>query len=106
MENRYYKPGTPDDAESRLRVCLIAGIVLCVAGGVLIGTQWPHTEAATDCGMFGSSCEPEDVGSWGVVALGIAGATVGNWLVLLGIIGYGVMLGRRAAGPLPSPADR
>jgi hypothetical protein len=86
-------------AWDRIQTFIAVGIGLAILAGFIIGAAWPGTET-TECfnTWSGEDCsETEETGSmlWVIVGLFMAG--VGQLLLLVGSIGWGVKLGTRAA---------
>lgn len=69
-----------------------AGLALAIVGGAMVLMAWPGTEA----NILGT---PEETGSAVVTVLGGLIATVGNYMVLVALIGWGVRLGNLASRP-------
>ena len=69
---------------------------MAVVGGAIIGLAWPGTELETSSGLF-EDPELKDTGSAAGVWFGGVVAWVGNVLLFVGLIGWGVKLGRDAS---------
>ena len=78
-----------DQALSRL---CGTGLVLAIVGGAMILLAWPETTVSA----LGT---PEESGNAAVSVLGALIAAVGNYMVLVALIGWGVRLGNLASRP-------
>jgi hypothetical protein len=74
------------EAAASLRAAVLAGLVIAVVGLIVAGAAWPSTD------MFG-----DKTGSAGGAMIGLAVTWSGSMLLLVGVIGYGVKLGREAS---------
>lgn len=79
-------------ARESLQACVAVGLILGLIGGVVMGLAWPGEEI----GSLGSVTE---TGSPVLAAIGAVVAWAGNVLLAVGLVGYGVMLGRQASPP-------
>ena len=75
-------------ARESLRAFVIVGAILGVVGGLIMGLTWPHEDAGLIVEQKGSA-----VG----LAIGALIAWAGNVLLFVGLIGWGVALGREAS---------
>lgn len=78
------------DARSSLRALTAIGLLLGFAGGLIAGLAWPGEEITT----LGSV---KTTGSAGLALVGLLAAWAGNVMLVVGLIGWGVVLGREAA---------
>jgi hypothetical protein len=78
-------------AIDQLQGCIIAGTVLGVIGGFIAALTIPGTEVSVISG------DVEETGSqWGFI-VGLLLAFGGNALLAVGLVGWGVKLGREAS---------
>lgn len=82
---------TQPDARNSLAACVTIGLILSVVGGIVAAVAWPGTEANLITG------ELEDTGNGWVTLLGALGAWAGSALMFVGLVGFGVKLGREAS---------
>lgn len=75
-------------ALANLKTCLLFGASLVAIGIVVVVLAWP----AADVGA-------RESGSHVAAILGLAVTAVGQALLMVAVIGYGVMLGTQAANP-------
>lgn len=76
-------------AVSNLQAFVTVGLVLGIAGGIILAFPWPSTEAESGSGLG--------------VAFGFLVAWIGNVMLLVGLIGWGVKIGREAS-PTAAPS--
>lgn len=69
-----------------------AGIALGIIGGIVMAVAWPTTEV----GILG---DPEESGSAGVAIFGGLLCALGNYMVFVALIGWGVKFGNLASRP-------
>jgi hypothetical protein len=81
-------------AESLLRQLVVWGFAIGVLGGLVMGLTWPTTEVSD---RLLSGLALEEKGS--VIGFTIGGliAWVGNTLLFVGLVGWGVKYGREAS---------
>jgi hypothetical protein len=77
-------------ARSTLRQFVAWGFAIGLVGGLMMVLTWPGTEV----GMLG---EAEETGSAVGFAVGALVAWVGNVLLFVGLVGWGVKYGREAS---------
>ena len=70
-------------ARDMLRTLVIGGLILGAVGGLMLGLAWPS--------------DVDEQGSTFFTLVGAVVAWLGNALLFVGLIGYGVMLGREAS---------
>lgn len=93
-------------ARKRLIDLLGWGLALAVVAGVILVLAWPGEEMI-DCSdseyILDDDCESglQSTGSSALVALGFALAAVGNYLIMVTIVGFGVKLGNEATENTP-----
>jgi hypothetical protein len=86
-----------------LAILVITAIILAALGAFIAVTAWPNAEVtANECISFESyeNCPDEEAsasGSRGWSNFGLALVGIGNLVMLIPIVGYGVKLGLRAA---------
>jgi hypothetical protein len=84
-------PSTPaTTARDHLQALTVVGAVLALVGGTLAGLTWPHDTVSA----FGSV---QHHGSGVGLAIGAALAWVGQAFLFVGLVGWGVKLGRQAS---------
>lgn len=83
------RPRDPLEARQSLILCLVVGAFTYVLGYVVVVLAWPH-QSLDDDGLSAS-------GSTGWLIVGGVVAIAGLMLFLVGIIGFGVKIGREAA---------
>lgn len=76
------------------------GVILQIFGGVVAGAAWPGTETkAVECGAFADpGCKPTqtvDTGNAFVTWLGLGVVGLAGILVLIGAVGWGVLIALR-----------
>lgn len=84
--------GKARSALDSLRALVAVGLIIGAIGGLVMGMAWPGEEV----GAFGGV---EESGNAVVALIGALVAWIGNVLLFVGLIGYGVMLGRQASPP-------
>ena len=82
------------EAQDRINVCIVAGGLLAFLGGILAGASWPRT-STSEMG------DPETVGNYALFMVSLLMSGAGSMVLLVGLIGYGVMLGRHASPQAP-----
>lgn len=82
---------------------VVVGVLAQIVGVIVALTSWPdkETEKGECFGTIygGDECDPDKVTETGnalLAWLGVAFGSVGSIAMLIGIIGFGVMLGMRA----------
>jgi len=78
----YQTSGAPSD---RLVGIIAGGLFLQLLGGFLAGLLWPGTDAATG----------DEQGNPVVAIFGLAVVSLGTLIALVGVIGFGVLVGLR-----------
>ncbi|RZI85702.1 MAG: hypothetical protein EOO67_15785 [Microbacterium sp.] len=79
--------GSPARARDALVQLFWGGVAVQIVAGIIVGATWPRTDVDTG----------EAIGSKGGVVAGYLVGSAGTLLVLVALIGWGVMLGVRAA---------
>lgn len=105
---RDFWPSVPDmaptfdqkQAISSLKSLPTVGVILGAIGGLVLKSTWPHLQMTT----FGSGGE-DVTGSNTGVAIGWAILWIGNCLLFVALVGWGVKVGREAATVTPPAAD-
>lgn len=82
------------EAQGQINVCIVAGALLALLGGVVAGATWPRTTVS-------ALGDPESVGNYAVFVSAALVSWAGSMVLLAGLVGYGVMLGRQASPPGP-----
>lgn len=83
---------TRKDARGQLQTLVIIGLIIGAIGGLVTALAWP----GEDVSSFGGVTE---TGNTAVAIAGTLIAWAGNAMLFVGLVGYGVMLGREAAPP-------
>ena len=84
---------TAESAQNALRGAFFGGLVAQIVGGVVIAVSWP--ESSLEYSFLDDPTITEEGSAFGVWT-GLVLATFGGFALMLGIIGWGVMLGVRA----------
>jgi hypothetical protein len=82
---------SPATAENILRHLMAWGIIVNIVGGFIVGFQWPSSSVNPLTGVV------EDDGSMGAVIVGLFIAWAGSMMLFVGMVGWGVKLGRDAS---------
>jgi hypothetical protein len=77
-------------AQNTLRQFVVWGFAIGLLGGLIMNLTWP----ATQVGTLG---DVEETGNQIAFMIGVLFAWVGNVLLLVGLIGWGVKFGRDAS---------
>jgi hypothetical protein len=78
------------DANAQLFKLTAIGLVIAVIGGIIAGMNWPRTELT----VLGRE---KEVGNYAAFVLGSLMGWAGSMMLFVGLIGYGVKLGRKAS---------
>lgn len=92
------QPMISAEAEGKLTMCLVAGVVILLAGGVVAGLAWPHDT------IDAAELTRSQHGSRIISLLGLLAVGVGQMIAFVGLVGYGVKFGMEAhQRPTPTP---